>query len=374
MRKCIVVSDSFKGTLSSLRICELARGVFERLMPECKLITVPVADGGEGTVECFVHSLGAERVLCEVSGPYGEPVTAELAVMGDTAIIEMASAAGLPLVGDNKDPLRAGTLGVGQLIRHAVELGCRKILLGLGGSATNDGGCGCAHALGAEFFDKNGRSFIPTGGTLCNIQSIRLGRVRELLCGVELTVMCDVENPLYGKKGAAYVFAPQKGADAEQVELLDRGLRHMADVLKRDLNFNSENLPGAGAAGGLGAGAAAFLNAELRSGIDIVLDEFGFDKFAANADVVITGEGRFDSQSANGKVMSGVCKRAAKAGAKVYAVCGCASNDADPAALGIEKLFVSSDGTHSMDELRLSCRRELFAAASVLAEEIIKFD
>lgn len=148
----------------------------------------------------------------------------------------------------------------------------------------------------------------------------------------------------------------------------------MADVLKRDLNFDSEDLPGAGAAGGLGAGAAAFLNAELRSGIDIVLDELGFDKFAANADVVITGEGRFDSQSTNGKVMSGVCKRAAKAGAKVYAVCGCASNDADPAALGIDKLFVSSDGTHSMDELRLSCRRELFAAASVLAEEIIKFD
>ena len=148
----------------------------------------------------------------------------------------------------------------------------------------------------------------------------------------------------------------------------------MADVLKRDLNFDSEDLLGAGAAGGLGAGASAFLNAELRSGIDIVLDESGFDKLAANADIVITGEGRFDSQSVNGKVMSGVCRRATKEGAKVYAVCGCASNDADPAALGIEKLFVSSDGTHSMDELQLSCRQELFDAASALAEEIMQLD
>ena len=228
-----------------------------------------------------------------------------------------------------------------------------------------------ASELGFRFLDKNNNSFVPVGGTLIEVEHIIAPK--KTFC-VPVVAACDVTNPLFDVDGAAYVFAPQKGADAEQVELLDRGLRHMADVLKRDLNFDSEDLPGAGAAGGLGAGAAAFLNAELRSGIDIVLDEFSFDKFAANADVVITGEGRFDSQSTNGKVMSGVCKRAAKAGAKVYAVCGCASNDADPAALGIDKLFVSSDGTHSMDELRLSCRRELFAAASVLAEEIIKFD
>ena len=257
------------------------------------------------------------------------------------------------------------------LIRDSVNRGAKRIILGLGGSATNDCGAGMASELGFRFINKNNNSFLPVGGTLIEVEHII--PPEKPFC-VPVVAACDVTNPLFGVDGAAYVFAPQKGANTEQVKLLDRGLRHMAAVLKRDLNFDSENLPGAGAAGGLGAGASAFLNAELRSGIDIVLDESGFDKLAANADIVITGEGRFDSQSVNGKVMSGVCERAAKAGAKVYAVCGCASNDADPAALGIDKLFVSSDGTHSMDELRLSCRRELFAAASVLAEEIIKFD
>jgi len=287
------------------------------------------------------------------------------------AVIETASCAGLPLAGDRADPTVTTTAGVGMLIRDAVNRGAKRIVLGLGGSATNDCGAGMASELDFRFLDKNNNSFVPVGGTLIDVEHII---PPEKPVDIPVVAACDVTNPLFGVDGAAYVFAPQKGANAEQVGLLDRGLHHMADILKRDLNFNSENLPGAGAAGGLGAGASAFLNAELRSGIDIVLDESGFDKLAANADIVITGEGRFDSQSVNGKVMSGVCKRAAKAGAKVYAVCGCAPNDADPAALGIEKLFVSSDGTHSMDELQLSCRQELFDAASALAEEIMQLD
>lgn len=363
MRKCIVVSDSFKGTLSSLQICGLARGVFERLMPECMLITVPVADGGEGTVECFVHSLGAERVLCEVSGPYGEPVTAELAVMGDTAIIEMASAAGLPLVGDNKDPLRAGTLGVGQLIRHAVELGCRKILLGLGGSATNDGGCGCAHALGAEFFDKNGRSFIPTGGTLCNIQSIRLGRVRELLCGVELTVMCDVENPLYGKKGAAYVFAPQKGADAAAVELLDRNLRHFSEKLIECTGVDISSLPGGGAAGGMGAGCVALLGGRLCSGIDAILDAVRFDDMLIGADMVISGEGRLDSQSLQGKVISGVATRCKAKAVPLVVLAGVIGEDAEEVyGSGVSAVFCTNRAARPAAELAEHCKNDYIAA------------
>ena len=363
MRKCIVVSDSFKGTLSSLRICELARGVFERLMPECKLITVPVADGGEGTVECFVHSLGAERVLCEVSGPYGAPVTAELAVMGDTAIIEMAAAAGLPLVGDNKDPLRAGTLGVGQLIRHAVELGCRKILLGLGGSATNDGGCGCAHALGAEFFDKNGRSFIPTGGTLCNIQSIRLGRVRELLCGVDLTVMCDVENPLYGKKGAAYVFAPQKGADAAAVELLDRNLRHFSEKLIECTGVDISSLPGGGAAGGMGAGCVALLGGRLCSGIDAILDAVRFDDMLIGADMVISGEGRLDSQSLQGKVISGVATHCKAKAVPLVVLAGVIGEDAEEVyGSGVSAVFCTNRAARPAAELAEHCKNDYIAA------------
>ena len=228
-----------------------------------------------------------------------------------------------------------------------------------------------ASELGFVFLDKNGNAFVPVGGTLADIEHIISPKEPF---GVPVTAACDVTNPLFGADGAAYVFAPQKGANAEQVRALDLGLRHMSKILKRELGFDSDNFPGAGAAGGLGAGAAAFLNARLKSGIDIVLDESGFDELAKNADVIVTGEGRFDSQSIRGKVMSGVCKRAAKSGAAVYAVCGCASSDADPAELGIKKLFVSSDGTRTMDELLISCRRELYAAATALAQELLKCD
>ena len=350
--------DSFKGTLTSSEVCDIIESALRNRIPDCNVIKLPAADGGEGLCSSFANFIDGEWISAESKDPFGLSLRAEYYMLkSGAAVIETASCAGLPLAGDRADPTVTTTAGVGMLIRDAVNRGAKRIVLGLGGSATNDCGAGMASELDFRFLDKNNNSFVPVGGTLIDVEHI-----------------IPPEKPVDIPVVAAYVFAPQKGANAEQVGLLDRGLHHMADILKRDLNFNSENLPGAGAAGGLGAGASAFLNAELRSGIDIVLDESGFDKLAANADIVITGEGRFDSQSVNGKVMSGVCKRAAKAGAKVYAVCGCASNDADPAALGIEKLFVSSDGTHSMDELQLSCRQELFDAASALAEEIMQLD
>ena len=364
--------DSFKGTLTSSEVCDIIESALRNRIPDCNVIKLPAADGGEGLCSSFANFIDGEWISAESKDPFGLSLRAEYYMLkSGAAVIETASCAGLPLAGDRADPTVTTTAGVGMLIRDAVNRGAKRIVLGLGGSATNDCGAGMASELGFVFLDKNGNAFVPVGGTLADIEHIISPKEPF---GVPVTAACDVTNPLFGADGAAYVFAPQKGANAEQVGLLDRGLHHMADILKRDLNFNSENLPGAGAAGGLGAGASAFLNAELRSGIDIVLDESGFDKLAANADIVITGEGRFDSQSVNGKVMSGVCRRAAKEGAKVYAVCGCASNDADPAALGIEKLFVSSDGTHSMDELQLSCRQELFDAASALAEEIMQLD
>ncbi len=363
MKKCIVVSDSFKGTLSSLRICELARGVFEHLMPDCELITVPVADGGEGTVECFVHSLGARRVLCEVSGPYGQPVAAELAVMGSTAVIEMAAAAGLPLVGENKDPLRAGTFGVGQLIRRAVELGCTRILLGLGGSATNDGGCGCACALGAEFLDKDGRSFVPAGGTLCDIESIELGRTRELLRGVELTVMCDVENPLYGPNGAAHVFAPQKGADAAAVELLDKNLRHFSEKLIECLGADVSALSGGGAAGGMGAGCVALLGGRLCSGIDAILDAVRFDDMLDGAGMVISGEGRLDSQSLQGKVISGVAERCKAKNVPLIVLAGVLGDGIDEVyTSGVSAVFCTNRAARPSSELAAHCESDYTAA------------
>ncbi len=364
--------DSFKGTLTSSEVCDIIESALRNRITDCNVIKLPAADGGEGLCSSFANSNEGEWISADAKDPFGSSLRAEYYMLrSGAAVIETASCAGLPLAGDRADPTVTTTAGVGMLIRDAVNHGAKRIILGLGGSATNDCGVGMASELDFRFLDKNNNSFVPVGGTLIEVEHIIAPE--KTFC-VPVVAACDVTNPLFGVDGAAYVFAPQKGADAEQVELLDRGLRHMADVLKRDLNFDSEDLPGAGAAGGLGAGAAAFLNAELRSGIDIVLDESDFDKLAADADVVITGEGRFDSQSANGKVMSGVCRRAIKAGAKVYAVCGCASNDADPAVLGIEKLFVSSDGTHSPDELQISCRRDLFDAVSVLAEEIIKFD
>ena len=214
MRKCIIISDSFKGTLSSMEICEIARSSIPKFFPECEIVTVPVADGGEGTVACFAAALNAQTVTVTVSGPYGEPVAAAYVRSGEKAVIEMAATAGLPLVGERKDPERTSTYGVGELIAHAVRGGAKEILLGLGGSATNDGGCGCAAALGVRFLDENGAEFIPTGGTLERIADIDIAPAQKLLQGVRVTAMCDVDNPLTGPRGAAAVFAPQKGADA----------------------------------------------------------------------------------------------------------------------------------------------------------------
>jgi len=288
MKKCVVVSDSFKGSLSSGEIGRLARDVIPRVFPGCQVKAIPVADGGEGTVECFLSCTDSAAVEVTVSGPFGQPVAARYARQGDTAVIEMAAAAGLPLAGEQQDPARATTYGVGQLMAHAVEHGCRRLLLGLGGSATNDGGCGCAAALGAVFRDDRGRSFVPVGGTLNQIHSIDLTALRKKLAGVELDVMCDVTNPLYGAEGAAYVFAPQKGADGAMVARLDCNLRLFAGALERELGQQVALMPGAGAAGGMGAGCVALMGGRLKRGVQAILDTVNFDEKLDGADLVIT--------------------------------------------------------------------------------------
>ena len=237
MKKCIVISDSFKGSLSSIEIGRIAEKSIREHFPDCEVLSVPAADGGEGTVDCFMEALGGERIVEPVTGPLGEPVNASYAVIGDRAVIEMAAAAGLPLVGDRKNPAVTTTYGVGQQIKSAIERGVREIILGLGGSATNDAGCGCAAALGVKFYDADGKSFIPVGGTLKDIAKIDVSECKKLLAGVKITAMCDIDNPLCGETGAAYVFGPQKGADAEMVKMLDAGLSHLADSIEReDLN------------------------------------------------------------------------------------------------------------------------------------------
>lgn len=340
MKKCIVFSDSFKGTLSSMEICGIARESISQFFPDCEIVALPVADGGEGTVECFVEAIGAERVTVCVTGPYGEKTSAAYARKGELAVVEMASAAGLPMVGNRKDPSRTTTYGVGQLIRHAAESGCREILLGLGGSCTNDGGCGCAAALGVRFFDEIGMEFIPRGAELDRITRIDMTGAAELLADVRVTCICDVDNPLYGHSGAAYVFAPQKGADREMVALLDGQLRALAAVVERELGKDIARIPGGGAAGGFGGGAVAFLGAELRPGIEVVLDTVRFDEQLRGADLVITGEGRVDSQSVRGKVISGVAKRTAPAGVPLIVIAGGIAEGAEAAYdLGVTAMF-----------------------------------
>ena len=340
MKKCIMISDSFKGTLSSREICGIARETVPKYFPQCQVISIPVADGGEGTVDCFAEAIGAELVTVQVTGPYGETISAVYARKGPLAVIEMASAAGLPMVGERKDPSRTTTYGVGQLIRHAVEHGGQEILLGLGGSCTNDGGCGCAAALGVQFFDAEGEHFVPRGGNLGRIARIDVSECRELLRNVRITCICDVDNPLYGPTGAACVFAPQKGADAAMVALLDGELQVLAGVVERELGVSIAGMPGAGAAGGFGGGAVALLGAELRPGIEVVLDTVEFDRHVKDADLVITGEGRVDSQSVRGKVISGVARRTSAAGVPLVVIAGGVAESAEEAyGLGVTAMF-----------------------------------
>ena len=351
MKKCIVISDSFKGTLSTLDICAIAREVFPAHFPDCELVTLPVADGGEGTVACFLEALQAQPVTVSISGPFGEPIQAVYARKNSLAVIEMASAAGLPLAGERRDPETATTYGVGQLIRHAVEQGCTDILLGLGGSATNDGGCGCAAALGTRFFDAAGNSFVPVGGTLADIAHIDVRERCRLLENVRVTVMCDVENPLFGPNGAAWVFGPQKGADDSIAARLDDGLRHLDRVLQQDLGLHLADLPGAGAAGGMGAGSIAFLGGTLRSGIEAVLDAVDFDRRLDGTDLVITGEGRIDAQSVQGKVISGIARRTAPRNIPLVAIVGGIGPGAEAAyRLGLTAMFSINRAAESFAE------------------------
>lgn len=352
MKKCVVVSDSFKGTVSSREICEIAQRVIPRHFPACEVVCIPVADGGEGTVDCFIQAVDAQRVEVTVTNALGEKSAAAYARLGELAIIEMAAAAGLPQVGALRCPGTATTYGVGELIAHAVDSGCRKILLGLGGSATNDGGCGCAAALGVGFLDADGQSFVPVGDTLGRIARIDTAEAEALLRSVEITVMCDVTNPLYGPTGAAYVFAPQKGADAEKVKSLDAGLRHFGDVIRSQYGLDVSAMPGAGAAGGMGAGCVALLGGTIQSGIDAVLDVTGFDRQLEGADLVITGEGRIDSQSADGKVVSGVARRTRAKGVPLIAIAGGIADSAGAVYdIGVSAMFSTDRAALPVDML-----------------------
>ena len=323
LKKVVLVPDSFKGTLTSAQICDIMAQCVRQFYPGAHIVSVPVADGGEGSVEAFLQAVGGEKRHCSVQGPYGEPANGFFALLPDgTAVVEMAAAAGLPMVGGARNAERTTTYGVGQLMAAALDAGCKKLVVGLGGSATNDGGCGAAAALGAVFLDKNGTSFVPVGRTLKQVDHIDLRNLHPRLKEVPVIAMCDVDTPLCGPIGAAAVFGPQKGADPAMVARLDAGLQNLADVVRRDTGKEILDLPGAGAAGGMGGGMAALLGAQMQMGIETVLDTVGFNAMLDGAEMVFTGEGKLDTQSLRGKVVLGVAHRAQKAGVPVVAVVG----------------------------------------------------
>ncbi|ADL12338.1 glycerate kinase [Acetohalobium arabaticum] len=352
--KVLIALDSFKGSLTALEAAESLERGLKKADLQFEIEKLPMADGGEGTVRSLVDATEGRIVKEEVTGPLGDRVEAFFGILGDdnTAVIEMAAASGLPLVSeDDRDPTKTTTYGTGELIKAALNEGCRKLIIGIGGSATNDCGVGMAQALGGNFVDKNGKEVGFGGGELKSIKRIDLSGMDARIKETEIQVACDVDNPLYGKEGAAYVYAPQKGADPEMVEELDEGLRHIADIINRDLEVAVDSISGAGAAGGLGAGLVAFLEGELKPGIDVVIEATGIEKRVKEADIVITGEGMIDSQTVFGKTPIGVAKVAKKHSLPVVGVAGSLGAGADKVyEHGIDALFSITNAPMSLDK------------------------
>ena len=341
--KFLLIPDSFKGTLSSEQICRLLEEKIKVHFPDADTVCIPVADGGEGSVDAFLTALGGEKKYLTVNNPFFEEMQAYYGLIdnGETAVVEMAACAGLPLAEGRKDPRVTTTYGVGELLVDAAKSGVKRIIVGLGGSATNDAGCGAAAAAGVKFRNAAGEEFVPTGGTLCEIADIDLSGLHPALQAVEIITMCDIDNPMYGPTGAAYIFGPQKGADPDMVVELDKGLRHLADVMAEKLGADYPDTPGAGAAGAMGMGMLVFFGGRLQMGIQTVLDIVKFEELGADCDYIITGEGKLDSQSLRGKVVIGVAQRAKTMGKDVIAIVG-GADDADIGAaydMGVTAVF-----------------------------------
>ncbi|STZ76393.1 glycerate kinase [Bergeriella denitrificans] len=323
--KILIAPDSYKESLSALQVAQLVEQGFKTVFPEAEYVKVPVADGGEGTVDTMIEATGGRKIECMVTGALGTPQPAFWGLSGDgkTAFIEIASACGLEQVpSEKRNPLVTTTYGVGELILNALDEGVRHFIIGLGGSATNDGGAGMLQALGARLSDGLGNNLRYGGGALADLSAIDVGGLDGRLKDCRFDVACDVTNPLVGESGASHIFGPQKGATPEMVLQLDSALNHYADMVRRDLGIEVKELPGAGAAGGLGAAFAGVLGGSLQSGIGIITRLLDLETKMQGADLVITGEGRIDRQSINGKVPVGVAAIAKKYGIPVIGIAG----------------------------------------------------
>ncbi|GHH99180.1 glycerate kinase [Neobacillus kokaensis] len=328
--KIVIAPDSFKESLSAIEVSEAIVKGFKKVLPDAEYVMVPMADGGEGTVQSLVDATSGKIIKKIVTGPLGEEVEAFFGMLGNerTAVIEMAAASGLQLVPvERRNPLITSSSGTGELIAAALDYGVNHIILGIGGSATNDGGAGMAQALGVRLLDENCREIGGGGGALGELCSVDIAGLDPRLGNVRIDVACDVDNPLIGEKGASAIFGPQKGADSEMMSRLDENLAHFAAIIERDLGKKIVDVPGAGAAGGLGGGLLAFLPAELKRGVDIVIEATGLSRLVQDADLVITGEGKIDDQTIFGKTPIGVAKAAKKFGVPVIAIAGTVGTD-----------------------------------------------
>ena len=382
--KIVIAIDSFKGSVSAVEAGErLERGI-RKVVPQAEVVKIPISDGGEGLLIPFFHAVGGTMRKLEVKDPLGRTVGAEYLKLPDgTAVIEAAQACGLPLLKrEERDLRRTTTYGVGEMILGALDDGCRRLVIGVGGSATNDGGAGMAQALGASFSAGGGRELNFGGEALLGLTKIDAGRMDSRLRDCRIEVACDVTNPLYGPEGAAAVYGPQKGASPEEVSLLDRAMRRYAEVIAWEMGKNVADLPGSGAAGGLGAGLIAFCGAQICRGIEVVLDVVGFDRITRDADLVITGEGKIDAQTSKGKVPVGVAVRTKGLGdIPVVAVVGGIGEGAElayrngidailpivPGPVSVEKSV--ERGTHFLEEAGERLMRLLLAGVGMKRRE-----
>lgn len=363
MKKVVIAPDSFKGTLSSAEVCEIVRDALIKKYGEIEVIEIPIADGGEGMTDSFLYAFpDSQKVYMKAQSPLGREIDVYYGIIeGDTAVIEMAAASGITIEEKN-NAVKASTYGTGEMIKHALDSGIRKFVIGIGGSATTDGGIGCAAALGGRFINKAGESVALCGEGLSDIESIDLSELDSRIKESEITVLCDVKNPLYGKKGAAYIFGPQKGADPKTVEFLDAGLFNLAVKSEAYLEKDYSQCEGAGAAGGLGFALVAFLGAELRRGIDAILDITRFEEKTEGADLVITGEGKMDEQSLMGKVPFGIASRSK--GKKTIAVVGLNMADMPKViSAGISEVIETNPLHLPFEEIRANAKEDLMKAA-----------
>lgn len=363
--KIVIAPDSFKGTLSAAEVASIAATAIQSKYPSAIIDEVPIADGGEGTLDCIHKACGGRIITQRVNNPYMQPIDGRLLITPDgTAIVEMAEAAGLTLVEGSKNPMLTTTYGVGELIKAALNQDVSRIIIALGGSATNDGGIGMAVALGLKAYDGSNKEFLPTGGTLSDIKYLDFAALDTRLAKTEFSALCDVTTVLCGAKGSSYIFAPQKGATEDMLPLLDKGLCHLNSAIQQATGSSYLQLVGGGAAGGMGVGCAAFLGARLVRGIQTILDLINFDTRIQDANYIITGEGRVDNQSFMGKVLDGVSARAAKYNAKLIVLAGsCTADGTTLAQHGVSAVYVTGKEGRSMDVIKKTAAQDLYNAA-----------